>query len=187
MTVAAAHGQRHLDPAVIARLGSLELKARAIVEGFISGLHRSPFRGFSVEFAEYRPYLPGDDLASLDWKVYARSDRHFVKKYEEETNLRATIVLDVSKRFKDLLDADSADTAGGGKWTALMTRTGDTFPSLAARSAYSNNQGADRFMSIHANAFGDPSANGICSSSSTRTVAVPGVPPNAPAQPLDPP
>lgn len=91
-----APGTRHLDPAVVARLGSLELKARAIVEGFISGLHRSPFRGFSVEFAEYRPYLPGDDLATLDWKVYARSDRHFVRKFEEETNVECHLLLDVS-------------------------------------------------------------------------------------------
>lgn len=97
MTMAAAQGLRHLDPAVIARLGSLELKARAIVEGFISGLHRSPFRGFSVEFAEYRPYLPGDDLASLDWKVYARSDRHFVKKFEEETNVECHLLIDISR------------------------------------------------------------------------------------------
>ena len=87
---------RFLDPAVIARLGTLELKARTIVEGFLSGLHRSPFRGFSVEFAEYRQYLPGDDLSSIDWKVYARSDRYYVKKYEEETNLNCYILLDVS-------------------------------------------------------------------------------------------
>jgi uncharacterized protein (DUF58 family) len=97
MTAPAAPGLRHLDPAVIARLSSLELKARAIVEGFISGLHRSPFRGFSVEFAEYRPYLPGDDLSTLDWKVYARSDRHFVKKFEEETNVECHLLLDVSR------------------------------------------------------------------------------------------
>lgn len=85
-----------LDPAVIARLGTLDLKARTIVEGFLTGLHRSPFKGFSVEFAEYRQYLPGDDLATLDWKVYARSDRHVVKKFEEETNLDCHILLDVS-------------------------------------------------------------------------------------------
>lgn len=97
MSVNAGPGLRHLDPAVIARLSSLELKARAIVEGFISGLHRSPFRGFSVEFAEYRPYLPGDDLATLDWKVYARSDRHFVKKFEEETNVECHLLVDVSR------------------------------------------------------------------------------------------
>jgi uncharacterized protein (DUF58 family) len=87
---------RFLDPAVIARLGSMELKARTVVEGFLSGLHRSPFKGFSVEFAEYRQYLPGDDLSTLDWKVYARTDRHYVKKFEEETNLECHLLLDVS-------------------------------------------------------------------------------------------
>ena len=86
-----------LDPATIARLGTLDLKARTIVEGFLTGLHRSPFKGFSVEFAEYRQYLPGDDLATLDWKVYARTDRLFIKKFEEETNLECHLLLDVSK------------------------------------------------------------------------------------------
>ena len=85
-----------LDPAVVARLGTLELKARTIVEGFLSGLHRSPFKGFSVEFAEYRQYIPGDDLSTIDWKVYARSDRYYVKKFEEETNLDCHVMLDVS-------------------------------------------------------------------------------------------
>lgn len=88
--------RQFLDPAVIARLGTLELKARTIVEGFLSGLHRSPFKGFSVEFAEYRQYIHGDDLATIDWKVYARSDRYYVKKFEEETNLDCHLILDVS-------------------------------------------------------------------------------------------
>ena len=87
---------RFLDPAVIARLATMELKARTVVEGFLSGLHRSPYRGFSVEFAEYRQYIPGDDLSTLDWKVYARSDRHYVKKFEEETNVECHLLLDVS-------------------------------------------------------------------------------------------
>jgi uncharacterized protein (DUF58 family) len=87
---------KFLDPSVIARLGTLDLKARAIVEGFLSGLHRSPFKGFSVEFAEYRQYFPGDDLTTLDWKVYGKTDRHFVKKFEEETNLDCHILLDLS-------------------------------------------------------------------------------------------
>jgi uncharacterized protein (DUF58 family) len=87
---------RFLDPATLAHLGSLELKARTVVEGFLSGLHRSPFKGFSVEFAEYRQYLPGDDLSTIDWKVYARSDRYYVKKFEEETNLDCHLLLDVS-------------------------------------------------------------------------------------------
>src|SRR5438128_6512153 len=85
-----------LDPAVVARLVPLEWKARTIVEGFASGLHRSPFKGFSVEFAEYRQYIPGDDLSTIDWKVFARSDRYYVKKFEEETNLDAHLMLDVS-------------------------------------------------------------------------------------------
>ncbi len=87
---------RFLDPGVIARLGTMELKARTVVEGFLSGLHRSPYKGFSVEFAEYRQYLPGDDLSTLDWKVYARTDRHYVKKFEEETNLECHLLLDQS-------------------------------------------------------------------------------------------
>jgi uncharacterized protein (DUF58 family) len=91
-----ARERQFLDPAVVARLGSLELKARTIVEGFLSGLHRSPFKGFSVEFAEYRQYMPGDDLSTIDWKVYARSDRHYVKKFEEETNLNCHVMLDIS-------------------------------------------------------------------------------------------
>src|SRR5581483_9718281 len=89
-------GRPFLDPAVVARLGTLELKARTIVEGFLSGLHRSPFKGFSVEFAEYRQYIPGDDLSTIDWRVYARSDRYYVKKFEEETNLDCHLMLDTS-------------------------------------------------------------------------------------------
>ena len=91
-----ARDRPFLDPAVVARLGSLELKARTIVEGFLSGLHRSPFKGFSVEFAEYRQYIPGDDLSTIDWRVYARSDRYYIKKFEEETNLDCHLMLDVS-------------------------------------------------------------------------------------------
>jgi uncharacterized protein (DUF58 family) len=92
-----AGAARYLDPAIIARLGTIDLKARTIVEGFLTGLHRSPYKGFSVEFAEYRQYLPGDDLATLDWKVFARSDKHFVKKYEEDTNLTCHLLIDVSR------------------------------------------------------------------------------------------
>jgi uncharacterized protein (DUF58 family) len=87
---------RLLDPVVIARLGSMELKARTIVEGLLLGLHKSPFRGFSAEFAEYRHYLAGDDPTSIDWKVYARSDKYYVKKFEAETNLECNILVDTS-------------------------------------------------------------------------------------------
>jgi uncharacterized protein (DUF58 family) len=95
-TAAAVRADLH-DPASLAALGHVEIVARWIVDGFMSGLHRSPRKGFSVEFADYRPYQPGDDLRFVDWKIAARSDRWVVRQYEEETNLRATIVLDVSK------------------------------------------------------------------------------------------
>jgi uncharacterized protein (DUF58 family) len=85
------------DPATLAALGRIEIVARWIVDGFLAGLHRSPRKGFSVEFADFRPYMPGDDLRYIDWKIAARSDRWVVKQYEEETNLRATLVLDVSR------------------------------------------------------------------------------------------
>ena len=98
--MAPSAGRQFLDPAVLARLGNLELKAATVVEGFLSGLHRSPFKGFSVEFAEYRQYIPGDDLSTIDWKVYARSDRHYVKKFEEETNVNCHLLLDVSRSME---------------------------------------------------------------------------------------
>lgn len=85
-----------LDSDLLTQLVPLELKARRIVEGFISGLHKSPYHGFSVEFAEHKPYNQGDDFKHIDWKVYGKTERFYVKKYEAETNLRAHVVLDVS-------------------------------------------------------------------------------------------
>ncbi len=85
-----------LDPGTLARLGGVEFVARRVVEGFLMGLHRSPHRGFSAEFAELRAYQPGDDLRYIDWRMYGRSDRFFVKQFEEETNLRAYLLLDCS-------------------------------------------------------------------------------------------
>jgi len=87
---------RYLDPVVVSQLSNMELRARLIVEGFITGLHRSPYHGFSVEFAEHRPYNPGDELRHVDWKVFAKTDRFYIKQYEEETNLRHYVVLDTS-------------------------------------------------------------------------------------------
>ena len=87
----------YIDPAALMRVKSLELRARMVMEGFWKGLHRSPFHGFSVEFSEYRPYARGDDPRFLDWKVMARSDRAFIKKFEDETNLRAHLLLDRSQ------------------------------------------------------------------------------------------
>ena len=96
-TVAPGRRADLIDPATIASLGRIEIVARWVVDGFLTGLHRSPRKGFSVEFAEHRPYQPGDELRHVDWKIVARADRWVIKQYEEETNLRATIVLDVSR------------------------------------------------------------------------------------------
>ncbi len=85
-----------LTPEFISELSNMELRARLIVEGFLIGMHRSPYHGFSVEFAEHRQYFPGDDIGNIDWKVYGRSDRLYIKQYEEETNLKAYILLDAS-------------------------------------------------------------------------------------------
>jgi uncharacterized protein (DUF58 family) len=87
---------RFLPPEALAKLGRCELLARGMVEGFIAGKHKSPFKGFSVEFAEHRQYAPGDDLRNLDWRVLARKDRYYIKQYIEETNMRATLLLDAS-------------------------------------------------------------------------------------------
>ena len=87
---------QYLHPDVVAKLGSMELRARLVVEGFITGLHKSPFHGFSAEFSEHRQYRAGDDLKHIDWKIYGRSDRYYVKQYEDETNLRCLIAVDQS-------------------------------------------------------------------------------------------
>src|SRR4051812_8543548 len=87
----------YLVPEILARIARLGLRAQRVVEGTISGLHRSPLHGLSVEFADYREYAPGDDLKRLDWRAYARSERYVVKRFEEESNLRATILLDASR------------------------------------------------------------------------------------------
>ena len=83
--------QKYLDPKVLNNIRHLEVTARNVVEGFISGMHRSPYRGFSVEFAQHREYVQGDDLRFLDWKAYAKSDKYYIKEYEEETDRRLTV------------------------------------------------------------------------------------------------
>ncbi len=89
--------KKYLDPTVLSNIKNLELRARLVVEGFITGLHKSPFHGFSVEFSQHRPYNYGDNLRYIDWKVFGRTDRFYIKQFEEETNLKAYILLDVSK------------------------------------------------------------------------------------------
>jgi len=89
--------RHYLDPVTISRLKKLDLKAKLVVEGFLTGLHRSPYHGFSVEFAEHRQYMAGDPIRDIDWKVFGKTDRYYIKQYEEETNLRAHLLVDVSR------------------------------------------------------------------------------------------
>lgn len=89
--------QKYFDPETLSRIQPLGLRARTLVEGFVAGLHRSPLRGHSIEFAQHREYTPGDDLRQVDWKVYARSDKYYLKQYEDETNLACYILLDQSE------------------------------------------------------------------------------------------
>jgi len=91
---------RYLDPAVLAEISRLDLRARQVVEGFVSGLHKSPRKGYSVEFAEHREYVPGDDIRHIDWKLWGREDRWYIKQYEEETNLRCHVMLDMSESMR---------------------------------------------------------------------------------------
>src|SRR6266851_9580682 len=89
--------ERYLRPEVIRQVARLDLRAKFIVEGFLAGLHASPFQGFSVEFSEHRKYVPGDDLHDLDWNVYAKTDKYYLKKFEAETNLTGYLVMDLSE------------------------------------------------------------------------------------------
>lgn len=93
-------GEGLIDPAALMKIKSMELRARAVVEGFWRGIHRSPYHGFSVEFTEYRPYTYGDDPRYVDWRVYARSDRFYIKKFEDETNLRCHLLVDHSRSME---------------------------------------------------------------------------------------
>ena len=97
MAVETPGAKSFIDPQTLMRIRNLELRARVVVEGFWNGLHRSPYHGFSVEFTEYRQYTPGDDPRHVDWKLFARSDRYFLRKYEDETNLRCQLLVDASR------------------------------------------------------------------------------------------
>ena len=103
--------RQFLQPEVVSKLHNMELRARLVVEGFIQGLHRSPYHGFSVEFAEYRQYIPGDEPRFIDWKLFGKTDRYYVKVFEEETNLKGMILLDKSASMgfagKGFTDSDN--------------------------------------------------------------------------------
>lgn len=97
MSTSVSDYKTYLNPATISKLNSLELKARMVVEGFMVGLHKSPYHGFSAEFSQHRPYMQGDDLKNVDWKVYGKTEKYYIRQYEEETNLKSHIILDTSK------------------------------------------------------------------------------------------
>src|SRR5438309_1663743 len=103
-----------IDPPTLMRIKSLQMRAKLAVEGFIKGIHKSPYHGFSVEFSEYRAYSPGDDPRYLDWRLFARSDRYYVKRFEDETNLRCHLVLDTSR---------SMGYSSGAYSTSMYART----------------------------------------------------------------
>ena len=112
--------RKYLIPSVIARLSNMELKAKQVVEGFMAGLHKSPYHGFSVEFAEHRQYMPGDDLRHLDWKVFARTKRYYIKQFEEETNLKSYILMDISKSMT--FNSHSNNSKDGNKPSGIFDR-----------------------------------------------------------------
>jgi len=96
LTRSKTSGTQFLDPAVLGRIGNLQLLAKTVVDGFLTGLHRSPYLGFSIDFAEHRPYMPGDDIRRIDWRLFARTDRHYIKLFEADTNANFLVLLDVS-------------------------------------------------------------------------------------------
>jgi uncharacterized protein (DUF58 family) len=139
-------GEGFVDPKALMAIRSLELRARMVVEGFLNGLHRSPYHGFSVEFTEYRQYSPGDDTRYLDWRLYARSDRYYLKKFEDETNLRCHLLVDQSRSMSyGSLDYSKLDYArtlaatlawflnGQGDAVGLFTFAGSVNDYLPAR------------------------------------------------------
>ncbi len=127
--------RKYLDPRTLAKIQALDIRARLIVEGFITGMHRSPYKGFSVEFAQHRQYAPGDDIRHIDWKVFGRTDRHYIKQYEEETNLQVMLLVDASESMTYAGSSTKGwrETLGGG---AGAWRKFDHATSIAASLAY---------------------------------------------------
>lgn len=121
--------KQYLQPDIVSKLKGMELRARMVVEGFIAGLHKSPYHGFSVEFAEHRQYMPGDNIRDIDWKVFAKSDRYYIKQYEEETNLKGYLLIDCSKSmaYQSGAEISKLDYAGmlSGALSYMMLRQRD--------------------------------------------------------------
>jgi len=142
-----ADAQLYLHPQTLARLGTMELRAKMIVEGIQSGMHRSPYQGFSVEFAQHRPYVPGDDIRHLDWKVYARTDRLHLKQYQQETNLDLLVMVDSSGSM-EFGTREFAEASGTGQKAGLSGREQwskyDHATAIAAALAYITLRQGDR-------------------------------------------
>src|SRR4029077_5538780 len=126
MAEGASDYRKYLKPRTLARIGSLDLRARLVVEGLMTGMHRSPYQGISVELAQHRQYVPGDDTRHVDWKVYGRSDRIYLKQYQEETNLQAVLVVGASESM-----VFGSISAGSDRWTKY-----DHATAIAASLAY---------------------------------------------------
>ncbi len=133
--MAVKNAPQYLDPKVLAKISRMDLRARLVVEGFISGMHKSPYHGYSVEFASHREYVPGDEIKHIDWKVWARGDRFYIKQYEEETNLRCTILLDCSKSMKYGEPSDQGQKGEGPKKEDRLGKFGYS-ATVAASLAY---------------------------------------------------
>ncbi|MFO0820613.1 MAG: DUF58 domain-containing protein [Pirellulales bacterium] len=135
-----------VDPAALMRVRNLELRARVVVQGFLSGLHRSLYHGFSVEFTEYRQYSPGDDTRHIDWRLYARSDRHYLKRYEDETNLRCYLLVDLSRSMAFGSTRRDEKSVTGGRQEAVTYDKAEYARTLAATLAH--------FLSLQRDAVG---------------------------------
>jgi uncharacterized protein (DUF58 family) len=129
--------RRYLNPSVVAKLSNIELKAKFVVQGFMAGLHKSPYHGFSVEFTEHRQYTQGDDLRYLDWKVLARTGRYYIKQYEEETNLKAYIILDISRSMSYVSDRKEKEN-GKFRFFKVKNNTREQKNGLISKIEYSS-------------------------------------------------
>lgn len=155
-TATAADARLYLHPRTLSRLGTFELRAKHIVEGVMSGMHRSPYQGFSVEFAQHRQYVPGDDLRHLDWKVFGRSDKLYLKQYQQETNLDLVIMVDASGSMaygsRDFSDASGVGRSEGPRGQRIWSKF-DHATALAAAMSYVALRQSDRVgLSVYADA-----------------------------------
>ena len=144
----AQEGHRFLDPTTLARIGNLELIAKFVVEGFISGLHKSPYHGFSVEFAQYRQYIPGDEIKHIDWRVYGRTDRYYIKQFEEETNLNCYLLLDTSRSMEHPHPKDSRSSEAKIPRSGISTRHSDSDTASLSSAGASPSQSKEKLTKL---------------------------------------